>query len=119
MTATHFDLDDERADRLAEQRERREAERALTQAFEPVDELPRVRTGYGAKPIPAARLALIDYCRSHPGKWVKYTPTPEQDPVRVGSIGQMIRKQQGGFGSGFESTIRAKIAYIRFTGGAA
>lgn len=118
MTATHFDLDDARSDRIAEQRERREAERALAQAFTPVDELPKRPSLGRPRVVPAARQALIDYCLAHPGQWVRYTPTPEQDKVRVTSLNTMVRKQQGGFPAGFEMSSRDKVAYIRFTGGA-
>ncbi|WNM74315.1 hypothetical protein SEA_THIMANN_52 [Gordonia phage Thimann] len=93
-------------------------EPAINLPFAPVDELPKAQTGKGRtrRPIPPARAALIEYCRSRPGQWVCYTPTPEQDKVRPATLVSMPKRSHGGFTPAFEVRLRNKKAYVRFNG---
>lgn len=82
--------------------------------FEPVAEPPKRRSGRA--PIPSARETLIAYCLKHPGQWVRYQPTREQDKSKPPLIVAAARKASAGFPEGFDGTVRAGVAYIQFTG---
>ncbi|AXH48384.1 hypothetical protein SEA_FLORAL_52 [Gordonia phage Floral] len=143
MTVTHFDRDDARADRLEAVRAARAARRrgetpvvavaaepvapaavavppapAPDLPFTPVAALPKPQTGKKGRkrPVPPARAALIAFCRTRPGQWVCYTPTPEQDKVKPTALTCMPKRSHGGFTPDFEVKIRDKKAYVRFNG---
>ncbi|WLP91344.1 hypothetical protein [Gordonia sp. NB41Y] len=144
MTATHFDRDDLAQDRAMDRREERARARgqdidtasavaaakgkpgpaptvkvappsAVTsgvrrRSFTPVASLPpRGR-------IPGARQDLIDYAMKadNHGVWLRYEPTPEQEPLTIGALTTAVRKRTGGFVEGFECAVRQKCMYIRF-----
>lgn len=97
-------------------REERERKRQLAQAFTPVDALPKRKSGRTTRPVPEVRLAMLDYCRQHPGQWVRYNPDADLDKAKPHTLSMYARKQHGGFGPGFQATVREKVAYIRYVG---
>lgn len=118
MTITHFDDDDVRSDRIAAQRAERERRRKAAQAFTPVDDLPKKQAGRAARPVPEVRQSMLDYCLTHPGRWVRYSPDPDVDSVKSHTLTTYAKKRQGGFTAGFEVAVREKVAYIRYVGSA-
>lgn len=109
-----LDPEERREQRAAE----REARELADMPFAPVDALPKMRTGSNLPkiPVPEMRQKLIAYCIEHPGQWVEYRPTPEQDKAKVASFSAMVRKLHGGFVPGFQVKVRNKVAYFRYSG---
>lgn len=38
------------------------------------------------RPIPRARLRMIEFAKANRGKWVEYFPHPDRDPIKLESL---------------------------------
>ena len=84
-------------------------------AFELVGDLPDSK-GPGGRKVPAVRTQMMEFAKAHPGQWIRYNPTPEDPFKHANSLGDSIRKGHGGFGEGFEASVRDKVLFVRYVG---
>ncbi|MDG3012490.1 hypothetical protein G4X40_20325 [Rhodococcus sp. D2-41] len=85
--------------------------------FELVGDLPESFTGRGST-IPKVRAQLIEFAKAHRGQWIKYLPSAGDPFKSPSSLALSARKGNAGFGPGFETAVRSKVLFVRYTGGA-
>lgn len=112
---TYLDGTLEEADRRAEEKARRDEQRAAERAvaeFEVIgDQLPPIKIPSN---VPQRRRRFMKFAKEHPGVWIKY-PTSEEDPItKPSDFAGRATKGQAGFSSGFTGRVRARVVYIRY-----